>query len=125
MIQNKYWQAFFAVAPILFAFVMILGYFGVLLSFIGGISEFPEGVEPAPGYFIQWIIPFVLVFMLLILLSLASLIFYIIHAVQNPNLKQEHMLVVWIILFIFLNGFGQFIYWLVEIVSKKTEDAKF
>ncbi|WP_276389984.1 hypothetical protein [Eudoraea chungangensis] len=125
MIHNKYWQAFFAIGPILFAFIMILGYFGVLLSFIGEVSQLPPGVEPGPGLILQWAIPFFIVLGLIVLLSLASFIFYIVHAVQNPNLKQGSMLLVWIILFIFLSGLGQFIYWLVEIVSKKADYERF
>ncbi len=119
MIQNKYWQAFFAIGPILFVFIMILGYFGVILSIVGGVSELSEGVEPEPAMVLQWALPFFLILALVILLSIASFIFYIVHAVQNPNLKQGNMLLVWIILFIVFNGLGQFIYWLVEIVSKR------
>ena len=64
-----------------------------------------------------------LIFMvfLVVIISFASLVFYIVHAVQNPNLKNNNMLIVWILLFIFISGIGQFVYWLVEIVSKGTK----
>jgi len=66
---------------------------------------------------VAWFIGFIL---LIVLISLSSLIFYIVHAVQNPNLKGNNLLIVWILLFIFFSGIGQLIYWIVEIISKKT-----
>ena len=68
---------------------------------------------------VAWFIGFI---MFLILVSLGSLLFFIVHAVQNPNLKESNLLIVWILLFIFIGGLGQLVYWLVEIVSKKPKD---
>ena len=64
---------------------------------------------------------FFLFMILAMLLGLGSLIFYIVHASQNPNLKENNMLIVWVLLFVFVSGIGQLIYWLVEIVSKRKE----
>jgi hypothetical protein len=62
---------------------------------------------------------FFLFLLLMIFTSLGSLIFYIMHAVQNPNLKQGNTLVVWILLFVFVGGIGKLIYWIIEILGKK------
>ena len=65
-----------------------------------------------------------IVIFLVVLLSIASLVFYIVHAVQNPNLKQGHTLLLWILLFIFVSGLGELIYWIVEIVAKRDQNDK-
>ncbi|WP_299161461.1 hypothetical protein [uncultured Eudoraea sp.] len=122
MIHNKYWQAFFALSPIIILFIMMLGYFVFLFSVLSNIPELEQARNEPPELFVQWIGSFFIVIFLVILLSVASLVFFIVHAVQNPNLKQGNMLLLWILLFIFVGGLGELIYWLVEIVSKRSEN---
>ena len=122
MIHNKYWQAFFALSPIIILFIMMLGYFVFLFSVLSNIPELEQAHNEPPELFVQWIGSFIIVIFLVILLSVASLVFFIVHAVQNPNLKQGNMLLLWILLFIFVGGLGELIYWLVEIVSKRSEN---
>ena len=122
MIHNKYWQAFFALSPIIILFIMMLGYFVFLFSVLSNIPELEQARNEPPELFVQWIGSFIIVIFLVILLSVASLVFFIVHAVQNPNLKQGNMLLLWILLFIFVGGLGELIYWLVEIVSKRSEN---
>jgi hypothetical protein len=62
---------------------------------------------------------FLLFIFLAVLLSVGSLVFYIVHAAQNPNLKYNNLLLVWILLFVFANGLGQLIYWIIEVVNKR------
>ena len=59
---------------------------------------------------------------LMVLLSLGSMVYYIVHAAYNPNLKENNLLLVWVLLFIFASGVGQLIYWIVEILTKREED---
>jgi hypothetical protein len=122
MIHNKYWQAFFALSPIIILFIMMLGYFAVLFSIFSNIPELEQAHNEPPELILQWVGSFMVVIFLVILLSVSSLVFYIVHAVQNPNLKQGHMLLLWILLFIFVGGLGELIYWLVEIVAKRNQN---
>jgi heme/copper-type cytochrome/quinol oxidase subunit 2 len=122
MIHNKYWQAFFALSPIIILFIMMLGYFAVLFSIFSNIPELEQAHNEPPELILQWVGSFMIVIFLVILLSVSSLVFYIVHAVQNPNLKQGHMLLLWILLFIFVGGLGELIYWLVEIVAKRNQN---
>ena len=124
MIHNKYWQAFFALSPIIILFIMMLGYFIFLFSLFSNIPELERSHDEPPELILEWIGSFMIVIFLVVLLSIASLVFFIVHAVQNPNLKQGHMLLLWILLFIFVSGLGQLIYWLVEIVSKRSENPQ-
>lgn len=66
---------------------------------------------------------FILFILVAICVSLGSLVFYIVHAANNPNLRENNMLLVWILLFIFANGIGQLIYWIIEIINKRTSGA--
>ncbi len=124
MIHNKYWQAFFALSPIIILFIMLLGYLVFLFSILSNIPELERAHDGPPELIIEWIGSFFVVLFLVILLSVASLVFFIVHAVQNPNLKQGHMLLLWILLFIFVSGLGELIYWLVEIVAKRNHNEQ-
>jgi len=125
MIHNKFWQTFFALAPIVIGFLSIGLYIYFVLDLVSDIQAVEAmGREPDAAMIlgnVAWFIGFIL---LIVLISLSSLIFYIVHAVQNPNLKGNNLLIVWILLFIFFSGIGQLIYWIVEIVSKKTASPK-
>lgn len=101
---------------------MMLGYFAVLFSIFSNIPELEQAQNEPPELILQWVGSFMIVIFLVILLSVSSLVFYIVHAVQNPNLKQGHMLLLWILLFIFVGGLGELIYWLVEIVAKRNQN---
>lgn len=120
MIHSKFWQAFFALAPLLLGILSI----GFYIYFVFDLVSDIEAVEASNGEVtasmvlgnVAWFVGFII---LLIIISLSSFIFYIVHAVQNVNLKGNNLLIVWILLFVFVGGIGQFIYWLVEIVSKR------
>lgn len=120
MLQNKFWQAFFALAPIIIGILAIGGYLYFVFVMVTEIQAVEAtGAEPSASMIlgnIAWFFGFI---MLVVLISISSLIFYIVHAVQNPNLKGNNLLIVWILLFIFVGGIGQLIYWIVEIISKQ------
>ncbi len=120
MLQNRFWQGFFAIAPIVLFILFFIGYFIFIFSFISQVSELENntGDGPPASLFAGMGVFFIFI-LLAMLMSLGSLIFYIMHAVQNPNLKQGNSLMVWILLFVFVNGLGQLIYWIVEILGKK------
>lgn len=118
MLHNKFWQAFFALAPMLLFFVAIIGYFIFIFSIIGNIQEIENSQGP-PTEFLAGMGTFLILILFAVLISIGSLIFYIVHAVQNENLKESNLLIVWILLFVFVGGIGQLIYWIVEIVAKR------
>lgn len=103
---------------------MMLGYFGFLFSVLSNIPELEQAHDGPPELILEWLGSFFIVIFFVILLSVASLVFFIVHAVQNPNLKQGHMLLLWILLFIFVGGLGELIYWLVEIVAKRNHNEQ-
>ncbi|MEX0290427.1 MAG: hypothetical protein AB3N14_15075 [Flavobacteriaceae bacterium] len=123
MLHNKFWQGFFALAPLLVILVAIGAYISFFLSLMQNSMEMEGSGDPSRSFIMGGIGFFMFFIFLAIILSLSSLIFYILHAVQNPNLKENNLLVVWILLFIFISGIGQLIYWIVEIVSKRNKTS--
>ncbi len=121
MINSKFWQAFFALAPIIIFIVAFFGYMFFIFSILGNLREFEDADGP-PMELLAGIGTFVITILFAVIISLGSLIFYIIHAVLNPNLKENNLLLVWILLFIFANGIGQLIYWIIEIVNKRQQN---
>ena len=119
MIHNKFWQAFFALGPLLSLVIMLAGYFMFLLSMAGRMYKLEAASGEDPMVFLGGIGIFLLFVFLMVLISLGSLVFYIVHASQNPNLKQNNLLLVWILLFVFASGLGQLIYWIIEILNKR------
>lgn len=119
MLNSKFWQAFFAIAPIVLGIIAIFGYFIFIFSIFSNIEEFESNGNVSASFIFGNMIWFFLLIILIILISFGSLIFYIVHAVQNPNLKENNLLVVWVLLFVFVSGIGQLIYWIVEIIGKR------
>lgn len=120
MLHNKFWQAFFALAPLILCFLSVGYYLYFAFDLVADIEAVEAaGGEPTATMILGNVAWFVGYIMLLILISLSSLVFYIVHAVQNPNLKGSNLLIVWILLFILVGGISQLIYWIVEIIGKK------
>lgn len=119
MLHNKFWQGFFAIAPLLIGVLAIVFYFFFIFNLVTTI-ETNEAMDANTSVSLilgelAWFFTFI---GLAIIISVSSFIFYIVHAVQNPNLKENNLLIVWVLLFVFVGGIGQLVYWLVEIVSK-------
>ena len=123
MLQSKFWQAFFALAPFFMFILIFMGYAIFMITIFSEIPEMEADPDHMPFYFFGGLGTFLFMIFLVILISLASLVFYIVHAVQNPNLKENNLLLVWILLFIFINGIAQFLYWIIEIINKRDEQT--
>lgn len=121
MLQNKFWQAFFALIPLIIFFLFFIGYAVFLITLFNQVPELEADPDKVPFAVFGGLGTFFFLIFLAIFLSLASLVFYIVHAVQNPNLKGNNLLVVWILLFIFVGGISQLLYWIIEIVNKRNE----
>jgi hypothetical protein len=121
MLHNKFWQGFFAIAPIVSFLLIFVGYFVFIFSILSNLPELEHNNGAPPMEFFGGMGFFFLMIFLTIFICLGSLIFYIVHAVQNQALKENNMIIVWILLFIFVGGIGQLIYWIVEIIGKRNQ----
>lgn len=126
MLHNKFWQGFFALAPLIMVFIMLIAHFLFFFSMIENIQEIESSGNASASLILGDMTRFLVLILLVILLSFSSLIFYILHAVQNENLKENDLLIVWMLLFIFVGGIGQLVYWIIEILAKRkaVEPAK-
>ncbi|MGB5403673.1 hypothetical protein [Robiginitalea sp.] len=116
MLKSKFWQAFFALAPFVSLILIFVGYAVFLIAILTTIPQ--GGGKPDPVSVFGGVGVLVFTFSTIFLISMASLVYYIVHAAYNPNLRENNLLILWILLFIFTSGLGQFIYWIVEIVNK-------
>lgn len=121
MLHHKFWQAFFALAPIIVGIFSIIVYIFFVINLVTNIESAEASGNVSASMILGKIAWFMGFIVFLILLGLGSLIFYIVHAVQNPSLKNNNLLIVWILLFIFFSGIGQLVYWIVEIVGKRNQ----
>ncbi|MBT8264118.1 MAG: hypothetical protein HKN52_00190 [Eudoraea sp.] len=121
MLQNKFWQGFFALAPIIMLVVFFIAYFAFLFFLFSDIDALENSDVPA-SLVLGNIGVFLFFIFFMVLISLGSLVYYIVHAANNPNLRENNMLLIWILLFVFANGIGQLIYWIIEIVNKRPKE---
>ncbi|NND79943.1 MAG: hypothetical protein HKP42_04710 [Maribacter sp.] len=119
MLQNKFWQAFFALAPIITLFLAISFYLGALIYFFSHMHELENHADVSAAAILGNISVFIIFIFIVFLIAMGSLVFYIVHAVQNPNLKENNLLIVWILLFVFIGGISQLLYWIIEILNKR------
>ncbi len=119
MLQSKFWQGFFAIAPIAMLFLGMIAYFLFIFFILNHVEELDNSSEYSAQLILGNIGAFLLYVLIALLVSLGSLVYYIVHAANNPNLRENNMLLIWILLFVFANGIGQLIYWIIEIVNKR------
>ncbi len=120
MLNNSKLQAFLAIAPIILLALLFVGYFVFFFSMIAVTSTSGIKEPETPFGFMAGFGIFFALIMLTVLLSLFSLIYFILHAAKNPNLNENNgnMRLVWILIMVFVSGIGQLIYWIAEINSK-------
>jgi hypothetical protein len=118
MLESKFWQGFFALAPLISLVLLFVGYGAFLFSIF---SNLPAGGKPDPSTVLGSLGFFMTFLFIMVLISLASMVFYIVHAANNPNLRENNLMLIWILLFIFASGIGQLIYWIIEILSKPAD----
>ncbi len=118
---KKIWLGIFTFAPILFLLLYMLSFFvlffGVMLL---PAHEGGSGQEAMPLYFLS---SFFIVFAIMgiaVILSLALLIYYIIHITQNPKFDSNEKLL-WVLVIVFTHQVGYIIYWFLKIWKEEDE----
>ncbi len=97
-------------------FVFFPFIFMEIFQFVINIIATTQNGEPEAADILVSIASFIVPIMLLSLLSLALLIFYIVHAISNKKLAPTEQLM-WILLFIFFGIVAFPIYWLMRILN--------
>lgn len=126
MLNSSKLQAFLAIGPIALLFLVILGYmvfvFGMIglniqdeITIDGSTPDFPIGFAIGMGIF-------VFLFFATMVVCFFSWIYFLIHAIKNPNFEKpenQNMRVVWILIIVLISIIGPMIYWIAEIQSKQ------
>lgn len=116
MLNNRTLQAFLAIGPILLLTMILIGYFFFIFSFVFNAEQMNN--DQPPIAFLGGFAIFIIGFFLYMILSLLSLIYFVIHAAKNPNLEAGSSRVLWILIIVLVSGIGNLIYWIAEIQIK-------
>lgn len=120
MLNNRFIQALMALLPFLLFIINIVYCFAYLLpSFAVEQGSYPsqdmyESVFSKLGNLI-------LLSLFSMVVIIVSIVYFIIHALHNPNLDNSNTRIIWILVIVLVNTFGGMIYWLVEIMAKKSK----
>jgi|SRR5690554_4079709 len=118
MLNNRILQGFLAIAPIVLFILIFASYFAAIFSLFSNIHAIEKTNQPPIKFLTGLGVVFLLLFVMVIV-SLFSFIYFIIHVIKNPNLEQNNMRLIWILIIVLVGGIGNLIYWIAEIESKK------
>jgi hypothetical protein len=100
----------FTFLPFVFFPIIFIQVFGFVIDMVAT----SEHSDPEPADILLGISSFLIPIILVSLLSLALLIFYIVHAATNKKLESVEQLM-WILLFVFFGIIAFPIYWIMRI----------
>lgn len=127
MLNNSRLQTFLAIGPFILFIACFIGYFFFIFGTIGLTAhegneiEINSPTEVFPMVMAVGMGIFFAIFLLTCAISMFSWIYFLIHAVKNPNFDQtdqQNMRIIWILIIVLVSGLGNLLYWIVEIKSK-------
>ncbi len=121
LLNNPKLQAILAIVPITLFILSLLSYFGIFFSMFSTLDA-QLGHMGSSKSFLSALLGNLIIFIFLVLMSfftgVISFVYFVVHAVKNPNLIRSDDRLIWIIAIIFGNGLGIFVYWLMQIKRK-------
>ncbi|GGE89700.1 Phospholipase_D-nuclease N-terminal [Chishuiella changwenlii] len=122
LLNNPKLQAILAIVPITLFVLGMLSYFGIFYSMFSTIDS-QLGHVGSSKSLITAFLGNLFIFILLVLTSfftgIISFVYFIVHALKNPQLIKTDERLIWIITIIFGNVLGIFAYWLTKIKRRK------
>ena len=121
LLNNPKLQAILAIVPVTLFILGLLSYFGIFFSMFSTIDA-QLGHMGNSNSLLSALLGNLIIFIFLVLMSfftgVISFVYFIVHAVKNPNLIKSDDRLLWIIAIIFGNGLGIFVYWFSQIKRK-------
>lgn len=121
LLNNPKLQAILAIVPLSIFILAMLSYFVIFFSLFGTIDSH-LGNEVTSKSMLTSLLGNLIIFVFLVFLGffvgVISFIYYVVHAVKNPNLIESEDRLLWILAIILGNGIGVFIYWIYQIKRK-------
>ena len=120
--MSKSAKIFLGIASFLPIASVILYLVFFVSSFIQFIPEFENHADEPPPGFIRYILLIAIFAIVMILVNLALMIYFIIHALNNPQVSSDER-VIWILLFILVSIVAFPIYWIIRILNTPDKNA--
>ncbi len=99
--------------------VLLIAFFGLFFSiFLENIVELERSHQEFPIDFIQSMIWFIILLVIVGLMSMGIVVYYIVHVNNNPE-KDTSNRIIWTLILIFAGLMGSIVYYFVEIVPLK------
>ncbi|RLZ12043.1 hypothetical protein [Faecalibacter macacae] len=121
LLNNSKLQTVLAIIPLAIFILAMLSYFVIFFSLFGTIDS-QLGHEGASKSMLVSLLGNLVIFIFLVFLGfflgVISFIYYVVHAVKNPNLMESDDRLLWILAIILGNGIGVFVYWIYQIKKK-------
>jgi amino acid transporter len=121
LLNNTKLQTILAILPIAIFTLAMLSYFIIFFSLFGTIDSQLNN-EVTSKSMLSSLLGNLIIFIFLVFIGffvgVISFVYYIIHAVKNPNLIDSEDRLLWILAIILGNGVGIFIYWIFQIRKK-------
>lgn len=121
LLNNSKLQAILATIPLAIFILAMLSYLVIFFSFFGTIDS-QLGHEGASKSMLVSLLGNLVIFIFLVFLGffvgVISFIYYVVHAVKNPNLIESDDRLLWILAIILGNGIGVLVYWIYQIKKK-------
>ena len=121
LLNNTKLQSLLAILPLFIFCLAMLSYFVIFFSLFGTIDSQLnyEGTSKSMLYSLLGnLIIFIFLVFIGFFVGIISFVYYVIHAVKNPNLIESEDRLLWILAIILGNGPGIFIYWIFQIRKK-------
>jgi NhaP-type Na+/H+ or K+/H+ antiporter len=113
--STKFWLSIFTFLPLVLLALFLLFFFTV---FFENILELEHNHGEFPLEFIQSLLWFILLAILMAIVGLGIKIYYIVHTNNNPE-NDTNKKVMWTLILLFTGIVGTIIYYFVEIVPLK------
>lgn len=114
--STKVWLGILTFLPFVLVFVYFVLFFTV---FLGNIHEFEQRHhDEFPLELIQSLFIVFIPIILSIIISLIIMIYYIVHANNNPD-NDSGKKIMWTLILIFITSIGSLVYYFVEIIPSK------
>ncbi len=126
LLNNQKLQAILAIVPLTIFILALLSYFGIFFSMFSSIDAQLGHTGNSKSFFTAFLgnlIIFIFLVFTGFFTGVISFVYFIVHAVKNPNLIKSDDRLLWIISIIFGNGIGIFVYWYYQI--KKQDPRPF
>ncbi|MBS7333206.1 hypothetical protein [Faecalibacter bovis] len=121
LLNNTKLQTILAIIPLAIFILAMLSYLVIFFSLFGTIDS-QLGHEGTSKSMLVSLLGNLVIFIFLVFLGffvgVISFIYFVVHAVKNPNLMESDDRLLWILAIILGNGIGVFVYWLYQIKKK-------